>query len=63
MHSLASVSSSVRKSRRAKKRQKQESAWSEDSGEELIFDLVGREIWCDVRCAWGTVVCGWKLGV
>ena len=32
----------VQKSRRAKKRQKQEIAWSEDSGKELIFDLVGR---------------------
>ena len=32
----------VRKSRRAKKRQKQESARSEDSGKDLIFDLVGR---------------------
>ena len=47
----------MRKSRRAKKRQKQESAWSEDSGIELIFDLVGRGdvrcsvLYCHVRCA------------
>ena len=42
-----------RKSRRAKKRQKQESAWSEDSGKELIFDLVGRGdvVYCIVTCS------------
>ncbi|KAL5475317.1 hypothetical protein EMCRGX_G027410 [Ephydatia muelleri] len=42
----------VQKSRWAKKRQKQESAWREDSGKELIFDLVGRGdvVYCIVTC-------------